>query len=867
MARGPKIGPLTRDERLYAAALRREILNPMRAQARLAIVAARADYNDIRRWIIQARAQAQLLDPVAEAEARRALGRIEAGHRKRFTKLMRRHIGVRVDLIEDAAFPLTARIADNVRLIKTIPERFHQGMLKGLLNLGATEPFDQEKVMALLRKEYRSTGYNLRRLTRDQTSKLVGQLNHTRQTQVGVTHYEWVTSNDERVRRSHVNNEGLTFAWDSPPPDTGHPGDDVQCFPGSVRICAAGLEGSVAYRYVGELVEIRLADGIDVSATPNHPILTETGWKRAGDLSEGDKLAKHRGGGDFCAGGLDPEFRNGYASAQQLHVLLGGRIDEHGAHGRAIDLHGQPATDNEQVDVVAAPRVLRDRFDALGREMFGDLRLEPAAISSSLLADDGGPVTDLGLPSGVADLLVGGAGEGAALIGGHGVHADLVGLAGGADGQPQVVEAGSDHVAADPEGGRDLFHRLLGVPSVADDAMERNPTFVVARVAAVRRVHHDGLVHSFQTATGLIVANGIVTHNCRCVAVAVIPEPAPPPVPEAEPVPTEAKAPVARFGPRPLTRPAKPGDDGWAGFSGLDDEFFDTPALSNAKFAEAIKRQDRANPFAKQPYGIPGTTLDVSVRSGLNNRVRGEVAKTFDWLTERYPLVRANVSEVKGNVSGSRRAAASAIDFSRDVQIQDVRKSLVGTSGKMGKVGDPVDWTLYNRGRISFSSGFKNDASAWAPNMGDGKTMVGQIGARYGANWGIDTAHHYRQSAIVHEFGHHVAFTAAKRFRVEEMFRSGSGYAPQHSGALLRRWEAMVERNRTTLAGETNWSLVSKYAATNIDEFSAESFTAVAFYGERAPLVARLWVKEMVEAVDAMTDETAIARGVSAAVG
>lgn len=230
MARGPRIGPKVRDERAYAAGLRKQILNPMRASARLAITEARQDYYAIGESLRRTRDEIMRgVDGPADAIARQSLENTRANHRRIFTQKMRRHIGVKVDLVDDASFPLTARITENVRLIRTVPQRFFLGMLQGLGELALDAPFDQQFVMDLFAKEFGSAGYNLRRITRDQTSKLIGQLNHHRQAQVGVTHYEWNTANDERVRRSHIANEGLVIAWDDPPSETGHPGDDIMC--------------------------------------------------------------------------------------------------------------------------------------------------------------------------------------------------------------------------------------------------------------------------------------------------------------------------------------------------------------------------------------------------------------------------------------------------------------------------------------------------------------------------------------------------------------------------------------------------------------------------------------------------------------
>lgn len=68
-----------------------------------------------------------------------------------------------------------------------------------------------------------------RLIARDQVSKLNGQLTQARQSGLGITHYFWRTSGDERVRDSHLEKEGNRYAWDDAPADTGHPGEDINC--------------------------------------------------------------------------------------------------------------------------------------------------------------------------------------------------------------------------------------------------------------------------------------------------------------------------------------------------------------------------------------------------------------------------------------------------------------------------------------------------------------------------------------------------------------------------------------------------------------------------------------------------------------
>lgn len=137
----------------------------------------------------------------------------------------------RVVGIDPKVDPGTAPFIDqfretNVRLIKsiadeqlsrvedTIKENF--GVRAEVLSQKLQDQFDVTKSRANL-------------IARDQTLKLNGQLTRVRQQNSGIEEYIWTTSNDERVREDHASKEGQRYRWDTPPPDTGHPGEDYQC--------------------------------------------------------------------------------------------------------------------------------------------------------------------------------------------------------------------------------------------------------------------------------------------------------------------------------------------------------------------------------------------------------------------------------------------------------------------------------------------------------------------------------------------------------------------------------------------------------------------------------------------------------------
>ena len=232
--RNPKgIGPRVKDAKAYEQALRVGYLDPFisNMRGRLATVTAvnqayQGLQQGLQQWLDLERSG--LSTPLI-AERLQA---VNAYNRSRFIQTLRTAIGVDIrPFLTDAVVNahMVEAIAANVELIKTIPPRFHDGLRRRIGQEFAIAPFDQKRLMELFQDEFGSTNYNLRRLTRDQTQKMNANLNEYRQRDIGVTQYIWRTSEDERVRPTHSDNNGKVFDWVNPPLTTGHPGQDVQC--------------------------------------------------------------------------------------------------------------------------------------------------------------------------------------------------------------------------------------------------------------------------------------------------------------------------------------------------------------------------------------------------------------------------------------------------------------------------------------------------------------------------------------------------------------------------------------------------------------------------------------------------------------
>ena len=188
---------------------------------------------------------------------------------------------------------------NNVALIKSIPKDTLSKM-----ETIVSEGWAQGRSNTTIAKEIQEVyGIGKRRaqfIARDQTSKLNAQLKKTQQEDAGVEEYVWMTAKDSRVRDRHADLDGTTHRWDDPPVSderTGaqnHPGEDYNCFPGSVEFdLANGCDKLMRRRYIGSIVNLRLSDGTLLQATPNHPCLSEHGWLPIDNLKEGDNLIQN----------------------------------------------------------------------------------------------------------------------------------------------------------------------------------------------------------------------------------------------------------------------------------------------------------------------------------------------------------------------------------------------------------------------------------------------------------------------------------------------------------------------------------------------------------------------------------------------
>ena len=204
--------------------------------------------------------------------------------------------------------------------------------------------------------------YRARLIARDQTSKMTTALNMTRQTAVGIDEYIWRTAGQDNrvvgnpgglypkgnaIHMNHYERNGKRFRWDSPPPD-GHPGYAINCFPGESEVnLSYGCNKLWRRRFTGQVVTIETSNGASLKSTLNHPILTGRGWLAANEIQEGDYLVKTF---NECGIVMNSNNSKSVTSFESVFNAFSEAIGTQAATGTKFDFHTD-GTEN-QIDTI-----------------------------------------------------------------------------------------------------------------------------------------------------------------------------------------------------------------------------------------------------------------------------------------------------------------------------------------------------------------------------------------------------------------------------------------------------------------------------------------------------------------------------------
>ncbi len=167
---------------------------------------------------------------IAETLAKTVVSRQKQQSDEQLSEMIRKQTGIDFSGLlsdEDLQEAIDEAVGANVALITSIPQQYFDrieqavmaSMQAGTLNDDLADELKKIKGM---------TDNRAKLIARDQLGKINSRLSQIRQQSLGITHYYWSTSHDERVRARHKRWDGDLIAWDSPPID-GHPGQAINC--------------------------------------------------------------------------------------------------------------------------------------------------------------------------------------------------------------------------------------------------------------------------------------------------------------------------------------------------------------------------------------------------------------------------------------------------------------------------------------------------------------------------------------------------------------------------------------------------------------------------------------------------------------
>lgn len=120
-----------------------------------------------------------------------------------------------------------AFVQANVSLITNLPARIAGEVENAVTNAVQTGMLHGD-LAETLENKFKFGEDRSKLIARDQVGKLYGQINASRQQDLGVSRFVWNTVGDERVRDEHEERDGETYDYDDPP-EGELPGEPILC--------------------------------------------------------------------------------------------------------------------------------------------------------------------------------------------------------------------------------------------------------------------------------------------------------------------------------------------------------------------------------------------------------------------------------------------------------------------------------------------------------------------------------------------------------------------------------------------------------------------------------------------------------------
>ncbi len=296
-------------------------------------------------------------------------------------------------------------------------------------------------------------------------------------------------------------NQGVPKRQWSPYVEIAHP----WCLTGDQRVGLPlrEIKATSVRWFNGDVVDLQASSGNHLTATVNHPILTTNGWIGAGFLHVGDSVISSSRSEWTPGLNAGPYNENIPTRIEDVVRAFGmaSSVASIPVPVSSEDFHGDGL--GSEVTIIGTYGLLGSGIYASAGHHSSEFEFDSRHIGLPMLvgASAGFEGSSAGLSA--ARGLVGRSGEPTPFSDGSSAHSFIHGGRESAQGDASVLEAFGESSAAYATLASEILHGATG-PIFAD------------KLVKIRRYQFSGQVYNLETELGSYIAEGIVTHNCRC---------------------------------------------------------------------------------------------------------------------------------------------------------------------------------------------------------------------------------------------------------------------------------------------------------------------------------------------------------------
>ncbi|URQ02884.1 hypothetical protein QA055_gp11 [Salmonella phage CTH7] len=383
------------------------------------------------------------------------------------------------------------------RLIMGVKSGFVQGMttrqiVKNVVGPGGLADISERNAATVIRTALAHVSNEARQQVYAQNGDIIAK-------------YEWVSTLDARTSAVCRSRDSMQYEIGKGPMPPAHP----NCLLGDTVVSTGSPVSNIFKRaYKGAIVYVSTKSGRTLSITPNHQVLTTSGWVASGLLNVGDKLV--------CAKdstlSLKHKEHNVVAKFSDLFSAANVAVNPAAVSTSPTspeDFHGDGT--GGEVEIVLVDRLSWDKVKSgLNKQIIDKELPVTAGVDDSLPGF--GPAKQFGMVGlSPSDSFMRRGGESEALLGSSFSHSDKHSVATSANGNAVLPENAYDWATRNADNLPD-FNWSDAVGVEFDDVVD----------LVFSEADFCGHVYNLENEQNWYLANGVIAHNCRSTTAPVI---------------------------------------------------------------------------------------------------------------------------------------------------------------------------------------------------------------------------------------------------------------------------------------------------------------------------------------------------------